>query len=238
MKAVAIIQARAGGTRLPGKVLQEIGDRTVLRHIVGRVECTGLPIVVAIPDTPENDRLAFDLSWKRPFSCWRGSEADVLSRFWGAAIGAGADYVVRITADCPFVDPRLVLSTLALAISRHSFARTDPALPRGLDVEAFPLHLLAEAATEATSPSDREHVCPWITRHRVCEMQPAPFAIPLGPRLRWTLDTPQDLAWFRQIATEIDVTPPHPTPEELLALLDRKPELRRTEADYARETAS
>lgn len=227
-----------GGTRLPGKVLLTIGGIPVIQHVVERVLRAVPHVVVAIPDTPGQGELRANLPSR--VNNYAGSESDVLARYWGAALQANADIIVRVTADCPFVDPYLITRVAALAVARHHYVRTDPRLPRGLDVEAFTIGELAEAMVSATG-SDREHVCPWMAR-RIPIPQYVDGGYPLPndgePRLRWTLDTTQDYDWFRRVAAEMDVTPPHPTPHELFDLLARKPELIYTEDTHEEAAAN
>lgn len=208
MTTVAIIQARMTSTRLPGKVLLEIGDRPALAWIVDAARrIAGVDrVVVATSDGPADDAVA---AWcaEAGVKCHRGSEADVLSRFALAARAERADIVMRLTADCPFLDP-MVAGQVLLLLNDPGIAYASnlapPSWPDGLDCEAFrAAHLLA-ADAEATRPTDREHVTPFIrnNRHRF----PAANVTSPLPGLsdeRWTLDTPEDLAFLRAVAERL-----------------------------------
>lgn len=211
MNVCAIIQARLTSTRLPGKVLRKFGKHEVLGHVVHRTWLAVPDLVVAIPDTPANDSLA---EWchdrlQAYVSLYRGPEQDVLARYWGAALKARADWIVRITADCPLIDPSEIRSVLASAVARNGYARNDPKLPRGRDVEAFSIAELADAVANAFTDEQREHVTPWIA------VPPLVFAAPGTKRQRWTLDTPEDAAWFDRLAQQVNTEPPHPTIREV-----------------------
>lgn len=205
MTSVAIVQARMGSSRLPGKVLMDIGDRSVLDLMLNRLRRAELDaVVVATSDTDQDDaieRACDDLD----VVCVRGSESDVLGRFMTAMDRFNTDDVVRITADCPFIDPAIVDEAVRLHrregadYTSNTLVRT---YPDGLDVEVLRAPVLEVAAREAQQTDEREHVTPFVYR------QPQRFAIrqltsgqPRFGRERWTLDTVEDLARLRDIAT-------------------------------------
>src|SRR5262249_27142400 len=134
----------------------------------------------------------------------RGSECDVLDRYARAARSSGADIVVRLTADCPFLDPQVVAETVrlrALADAAYASNTDPPTWPDGLDCEVLTAEALLAAAAEATRPSDREHVTPFVRRNRArfpAETLLAP--LPSLAKERWTLDTPEDLQFLSAIA--------------------------------------
>lgn len=207
MTSVAIVQARMGSSRLPGKVLMDIGGRSVLELLVSRLRRAEVDaVVVATSDTEQDDaiqRACEDLH----VVCVRGSESDVLERFTAAMDRFPADDIVRITADCPFIDPTIVDEAVRLH-QREGADYTSNTLvrtyPDGLDVEVLRASVLRTAAREAQQADEREHVTPFVYRH------PHRFAIrqlisgqPQLGRERWTLDTVDDLARLREIATLI-----------------------------------
>ena len=196
---VAILQARLGSTRLPGKVLMPILGRPMLAHLLHRVRQmeTADAIVVATSEKPQDDPIPTYLGEHHPdVVVFRGSETDVLSRFHGAASATDARVVVRITADNPLFDPvtadRLV-RLLPDGPFDYASNAVRPSFPRGVVAEAFTREALETAHAEATSAYDREHVTAFFYTH------PQRFA--LGrvdlPRdwshLRLTVDTPEDL---------------------------------------------
>lgn len=169
MKTVCIIQARTGSTRLPGKVLLPAPDgRPLLAVMLERVKQAKKldEIVVATTNAPEDDAiggvaLKAGVTWFTPPS--RLDANDVLGRYCSAAESTEADLIVRLTADCPLVDPDLIdLATTAPKEIRY--CRTNQRTPWGLDVEAFDFPLLALTHQQATRPSDREHVTHWMRR--------------------------------------------------------------------------
>lgn len=208
MRGVAIIQARMGSTRLPGKVLKPFGEKAVLEHVCRRAAAAG-NVCVAIPegDTELGDWLDSRGVWFAG-QVYRGPEQDVLGRYWGAALQSEADVIVRITADCPLVDPDAIRHVIARSVASDTYCRTDLQFPRGQDVEAFPIRLLAEAHWRA-GRDEREHVTTWMQRGD-------PPLKRSTPRMRWTLDTEEDYAWFCRLAQHVNTEPPHPTTEEVL----------------------
>lgn len=208
MKTVAIIQARMGSTRLPGKVMKTLCGRTVLAHVVSRVRACPLvdEVVVATTLSADDDAIAREAA-RCGVGVFRGSEEDVLSRYYHAAAERRADVVVRITSDCPLFDPKLLEEMLCRFLSRR---RNVPApdylsnslersYPRGLDAEIMTFDALAKAWREGTEPYQREHVTPYIYQH------PELFILENYGNLedlsfhRWTLDTDDDLRLIAKI---------------------------------------
>lgn len=205
-KPTAIIQARIGSTRLPGKVLLKIEGVSLLRRVVERVKLfPGIEqIVVAIPNTKANDPLG-EYVQGRGWNLYRGPEKDVLRRYCAAAAHFDADPIIRVTADQPFLDPsvlRLLLAVYAqggLDLVTNSIERT---YPLGLDAQVFSRKLLELADEQATLAHDREHVVPWmftapgIARGNVTAPDGGPGWF---KSVRWTVDTANDLKFARAV---------------------------------------
>lgn len=201
---VIIIQARMGSTRLPGKVLRTLADKTVLAHVIDRAKCVkdATEIVIATTAGAQDDAIANEAK-RLDVRVYRGSETDVLSRYYEAAAEARADTVVRITSDCPLIDPEVSSRVLQAFVAgqpcdyaSNTLVRT---FPRGLDTEAFSFESLALAHNEARSSHDREHVTPYlyVNRERFrCRSVVSDEPI---PDYRWTLDTPEDWELIRRI---------------------------------------
>ena len=203
MNVTAIVQARMGSTRLPGKVLMDLGGETALARVVtrlGRASRIG-ETVVATTVGVSDDAIAAECA-RLNVPCFRGSERDVLDRYLGAAQERGSELIVRITADCPLIDPALVDEVVAACIRKNidlSCNDVPRTFPRGLDVEVFTMGALCRVHRMARQPHHREHVTPVIYEN------PGIFRIysVKGDRdlshLRWTLDTPEDLKLLRAI---------------------------------------
>lgn len=202
-KTLAIVQARMSSTRLPGKVLKELGGRPLIGFMLERVKRAAEvhEIVLATSTDASDDELAATVR-ELGFGVFRGSLDDVLARFAGAAEGRGADVLVRLTGDCPLIDPALI--DRAVKHLRHQgldyVTNGEPAMyPDGLDVEAFTQAALQRAFVEARLPSEREHVTPYL------RVPAAGFrrgslagAVDLSA-LRWTVDHADDLAVVRAL---------------------------------------
>lgn len=201
---VAIVQARCGSARLPRKVLAPILGRPMLSWVAHRLRASRLinDIVIATTALPEDDEIV-SLCQSKRWACFRGSEMDVLDRYRGAAEAFGADVIVRITSDCPLIDPtvtdlvvaRFLASAPAVDYASNCQRRT---YPRGLDTEVFSMDALGRAAREDTLPEWREHVTPYL--YRTGQFQLADVMNPIDySGLRWTVDTPEDLTLVRTI---------------------------------------
>jgi len=203
VKITAIIQARMGSTRLPGKVLVDLAGETVLARVVRRMQRANLidTVLIATTVSPSDDRIVDEAS-RLNVDCFRGSEEDVLDRYWQASQKTLADAVVRVTSDCPLIDPSLVDATIQLFLDQQAdYASncTSRAYPRGLDVEICTVKVLRRAWEDAREPYEREHVTPFFYEHpelfRLAELK---SKIDYSSH-RWTLDTPDDLKLVRAI---------------------------------------
>lgn len=203
MTAVCVVQARMGSTRLPGKVLMALGESTVLAEVLRR--CALIPgidqVCCAVPEGSEDDPVA-EAAARAGAVVTRGSGPDVLARYARAARETGAAFVVRVTSDCPLLDPDLageVLDAVTAGEADYAANNMPPAFPHGLDCEAFTAEALFAAEAEATTSYEREHVTPWLR-----EGANIPRAGIPGPggdcvRQRWTLDWPEDLAFLQAL---------------------------------------
>lgn len=203
MTTAVIVQARMGSSRLPGKVMEQIEGRTVLEHVLER--CGAIKgcdkVVCAVPAADASKPL---LAVARACGAevFRGSEQDVLSRYLGAARQVGADIIMRVTSDCPLIDPDVCGAVLALRQSENAdyAANNMPrSFPHGLDCEAFTTAALAEADATTRDPYDREHVTPWLRRAPHLRRANYTSGNPALEANRWTLDYPEDLAFFRAV---------------------------------------
>jgi spore coat polysaccharide biosynthesis protein SpsF (cytidylyltransferase family) len=205
MKTVAIIQARMGSTRLPGKVLMDIGGKPMLQHVIERAQqIQGVDQVVVATTNKPDDVAIVELASRLNVATFGGDEQDVLGRFCHAAVIHGADAIVRLTGDCPLLDPAVSSFVLSVYLERVMPVEPDEYVsnvfpirtwPKGYDTEVFGLGPLLAAGREATLEWDREHVTPWIRRNR-------PTVNITNPRgnqahLRYAVDTAEDLSRVR-----------------------------------------
>jgi glutamate-1-semialdehyde aminotransferase/spore coat polysaccharide biosynthesis protein SpsF (cytidylyltransferase family) len=237
---VAVIQARMGSSRLPDKVLEPILDKPMLQHVVERVRRarTVDKVVVATTDRPADDAVEAFCRAHR-IDVFRGSEEDVLDRFYRASSAFGADIVVRITADCPLIDPivmdKVVIRALAGDHVDYVTNRLRYTYPDGLDVETVSFTALEKAWKEARLPADREHVTSYIRNPERFRMASVENETDLSPRnLRWTVDEPSDLQFVRSVYQRLGGNGNRFGLPEVLALLDREPDLARINAGGVR----
>ncbi len=230
MKTVAIIQARMGSTRLPGKVLADLGGKPVLAWVVRAARAAlGIDDVWVATSTESSSDPVANWCKVNGVHVHRGSENDALDRYVGAAKAGGAQIIVRLTADCPLLDAAVIAQTIRLrSVMGVDYASNidPPTWPDGLDCEVLTAQALFAAAAEATRSSDREHVTSFVRNNR--DRFSADTLISPLPGLtgeRWTLDTPEDLALLSALAKRL--SPDHPPSYlEVLAVLDREPQLR------------
>lgn len=234
MNTVAIVQARMGSTRLPGKVMMDLCGRTVLERVLERVKaCVLIDLVVVATTTKPADDVIKDLADKIDTPCFRGSEDDVLKRYYEAAKKYEADTVVRVTSDCPLIDPAL-LCGMVEAFNRmkergvkvdyltNALTRT---YPRGLDAEVFGMDALERAHREAAQAFEREHVTTYIRmRPEVFTLREVKSAQDLSG-YRWTLDTEDDFRLIQEIYKTLHKEGEIFGTMEVLELIKRRPEL-------------
>ena len=231
-----------GSSRLPGKVLKEIAGLTALGWIVRAAKVAGRidEVWVATSVDPRDDAIAVYCQ-KHDVHCHRGSEDDVLSRFAGVIAASKADVIVRLTADCPLHDPAVIDQVVRLrAMTGADYASNvdPPTWPDGLDCEVVTAKALLVADAEAALPYEREHVTPFVRNNRF-RFSSETLICPL-PKLgkeRWTLDNQEDLEFIREVAKRL---PEGKIPSylDVLAVLDRTPELRKINQDHTRNAGA
>lgn len=205
MKTVIIIQARMGSSRLPGKVLLSLEGKTILEHIISRLQRSQLADLVMVATSVKNiDQPIADLMSKVGIKCYRGDEHDVLSRYYFAAKEVGANTVVRCNGDCPLIDPDVVDKIISSYYDNNLNCDyvsniLEPTYPTGMHTEVFSFSALEKAYKEAIDPLEREHVTPYLYRNpnlfklsNVCISENLSWH-------RWTLDFPEDLILISRI---------------------------------------
>ncbi|WNC52870.1 MULTISPECIES: aminotransferase class III-fold pyridoxal phosphate-dependent enzyme [unclassified Thermosynechococcus] len=197
---IAIVQARMGSTRLPGKVMLKADGRPLIYFLLQRLRNTKLvdQIVVATGSQPENQKIV-DYVHGLGFCCEQGSEKDVLDRYYQVAKKYGAKTVIRVTADCPLIDPEIVDQVIDLFQSSSAdYCATSTRFADGLDVEVFTFQALETAWQAAYLPFDREHVSPYIRNSGKFRLRFLEPPIDLSS-CRWTVDEPEDYQIVRQV---------------------------------------
>ncbi len=228
MNIVAIVQARMSSSRLPNKVLLPLAGKTVLWHVIERLQhCQMLnKIVVATSIDLSDDAIA---KWclQNNINYYRGSLLDVLDRYYQAALIYQADVIVRITADCPMIDPVIVDEVIEgfLAGNYDAYSLSGD-FPDGLDCQVFRFEAIAKAWRDATLPSEREHVGPYIekTHPELFRLSGLQKFTGLAHH-RWTLDEPQDYDFLKAIFSKLYKKNKPFYAEDVLFLLGKEPKL-------------
>lgn len=229
-RVIAILQARMGSTRLPGKPLKTVFGRALLSFQLERLHRADTidKIIVATTTEPADAKIA-DLAHLENALVYKGSQEDVLDRYYQAAKLYEADIVVRITGDCPLIDPAIVDRTVTFFLDhypQYDYVSNTVKLtyPRGLDVEVFTFKALEKAHREAKLPYEREHVTPYLYQH------PEQFTVGSVEsdrdlsKHRWTVDTEEDFELISRLITALYPDNPDFTMEDLLAVLKEHPD--------------
>lgn len=231
MKVVAIIQARIGSTRLSGKIMKELCGKTVLEHVINRVKLArNIDEIIIATTIEENDDIVEKEAKKCGVTVFRGSEENVLSRYYFAAQRANADVVVRITSDCPLIDPEVTGDVINYYLEHNLDIVTNGGIdlkertyPRGLDTEVFSYNQLENAYLKATKQYQREHVTPYIY-----ENSTKVFYFKNNTDYsyyRWTLDTPEDYKLIKCIYERLYSGHHNFRWKDVLKLFDEDPSL-------------
>jgi spore coat polysaccharide biosynthesis protein SpsF len=236
----AIIQARTGSTRLPNKIFSDIVGKPLIWHIVNRIRaCKKVENIIIATTTNPLDDVIDKWGFKQNIRIFRGSETNVLDRFYQAAITFKSEGIVRITADDPFKDPQLIDSLVsffednALDFAYNNF---PPTFPEGLDTEVFSFTALEKAKSIAIDPFELEHVTQHFYRNPdIFKQANFPYRRDLS-ELRWTIDTEPDLIMAREIYKELYKEGDVFLMKDILNLLKRKPYLKEININVERST--
>jgi spore coat polysaccharide biosynthesis protein SpsF len=286
LNKLAVIQARMSSSRLPGKVLMDIAGQPMLKHVIERtMRAKMIDGIVIATTTDPSDNVLEQFCYKQGIPCYRGSLPDVLDRYYQAVLQFHADVIIRLTADCPLIDPNVIDLTVSAFLGKSNQDATVPSsarlnsssphtlpfdfianrlpppwkrtLPIGLDVEVCSFDALERAWSEAKKDYQREHVMPYLydgvsftTKNLTSGMEwyveqnttPRGFKIALlnhNPdygSLRWTVDTPNDIDFVRQVYAHLDGQAGFGW-QDVLALLERKPDLASINAEVKHKSA-
>lgn len=243
MRVVVVIQARMGSSRLPGKVLMTLFDQPVIQWVYERA--SRIPgvhdVVVATTAAATDDALA---GWceRHGMPVFRGSEHDVLDRYVRCAREHDADAVVRITADCPLLDPaesgRVVDAFLSAPLCDYASNTQPRTFPDGLDTEVISRNALEISGREAEDAYDREHVTPFVRRSRDRFPSESVICEPDAGDQRWTLDELRDFTFLSAVAERLRRRNLSGSMREILAIVAAEPELRALNAAVGQDTGA
>lgn len=234
-RVIAVIQARTGSSRLPGKTLKKICGKEMILLMLERLSHSKLidKIVVATTTNPKDDKL-YTLIRKNGFDVFRGSEIDCLDRHFQVGKLYNANYVCKITSDDPLIDPELTDKIIEYFLKNNEkFDYVSnvhpPTFPDGLDVEIFKMTALETAWKNAVKPDDREHTTTFIWSNP-SKFKIGNFENESGKNLflteRWTVDYPEDFAFVKAIYEELYCQNRLFLTNDILNLLENKPEIK------------
>jgi spore coat polysaccharide biosynthesis protein SpsF len=229
-----------GSSRLSGKVLEDLAGHSVLFHVLKRCQMVPGIDVVCCATTEDKSCDAIAVTAEEcGAAVYRGSEQDVLDRYYRAAREIGCEVVMRVTSDCPLIDPEICGRVLRLREDEnadYACNNMPPSWPHGLDCEAFTFAALEAGHASAKDPYEREHVTPWLKQRS--DLRRVNLAGPGGgaARNRWTLDYPEDLEFFRALFARLPDWPIVPTMNEVLGVIDRYPDIATINKDRAPST--
>ena len=230
MKILAIIQARMGSTRLPGKIMKEVNGKPLLLYQLERVKKSKLidKIVIATTTTKKDD-LIINFCEQYNVDCYRGSEEDVLARYYEASQQFGGEVIVRLTSDCPIIDPSIIDKTIKYYIDNLPYYdyvsnTIERTYPRGMDVEVFSIKALRKAFLESKLKADREHGTAY--------MYSKAYKLNIGSvsnnldlsKHRWTVDTIEDFKLIETILHNLNIENRMFKMEDVINLLDNNPD--------------
>jgi spore coat polysaccharide biosynthesis protein SpsF len=226
MRTEIFVQARMGSTRLPGKVLKPVLNKPLLGYLIERLQdAKEVDEIVVLTTIESQDDQIETFCQKFKIPCFRGSQENVLERYYQAAQLRNVDLIIRITADCPLIDPAIIDQLVRLY--KNEFPRYDyisnglkRTFPRGLDVEVFSFEALKKTFEAASSMSQKEHVTPFIYQHPELFKLRNVEHIPSLQNYRWTVDTPEDFELIRLILEHLYPIQPKFRLNDILNLLE------------------
>jgi len=238
MSIIAVIQARFGATRLPGKVLKIIEGKTVLEHVINRVKAAKkLDGIIVATTVKKEDLEIVKLCANLGISVFCGSENDVLDRYYQTARLFEAEHIIRITSDCPLIDPNVIEKVIELYFQKKAdyASNTMPeTFPDGLDTEVFSFKTLKIAWRNATLSSEREHVTPYIRKNsNIFKLVNFKSNINLNDK-RWTLDEPEDFEFIKIIYKKLYSEDSLFGMKKILDFLKKYPEIEEINKDIIR----
>ena len=237
-KITAIIQARTGSNRFPKKMLHKIDNETMIWHVINRIKnVKSIQQIVLVTTEREEDQKLLEIAKKSEINGFVGKEIDVLDRFFQCAKKFDADPIIRITGDCPLIDPFLIEKMIQFFVENkfdYISNRIEPTFPDGLDTEIFTFHAIEKAKLNARLKSDLEHVTPYITKN------PELFKIfdfknnKNLSEMRWCVDEKEDLEFVKKIYDELNPKIIF-SMDEILNVIKKDPKLLKINAGKIRD---
>lgn len=244
MRIEIYVQARMGSTRLPGKVMMPVLGKPLLGYLIERLKrVQGASAIAVLTTTNLLDDVIDTYCKDIGMLCYRGPEEDVLARYRQVAIERKPDAIVRITGDCPLIDPEEV--DKAIKVFKDAYPLYDyvsncieRTYPRGLDTEIFSLGALEHAFQEGTVPYEREHVTPFLYLHpELFSIKNVDSQESLGVH-RWTVDTPEDFLLVQTILENVYPDNPKFQMRDVVNFLTQHPEVMKINAHIQQKTLS
>lgn len=240
MKIIAVTQARYGSTRLPAKVLKEVGNETLLDVHLNRLSKAKNISKLIVATTVEPQSYVIEgIAHAHGLDCYKGSIDNVLERFYEAVVSENPDYIVRITSDCPLIDPKVVDKVIEKCVNNNYDYCSNtlfPTFPDGVDVEVFKFSSLKRAYEEATLKSDKEHVTPYIWRNSTAKggslfrsynyTNPVDFS-----SYRITVDTQEDFDVIKELIEALGTEQDWKT---YISYLDSHPDIKDKNSNHTR----
>jgi spore coat polysaccharide biosynthesis protein SpsF (cytidylyltransferase family) len=242
MHVLAVLQARMSSTRLPGKVLKNIlGKSMIMWQIEREMRVSLIDKIVVATSTDYSDDILAEVLEKNDVSVYRGSLNNVLDRYYSVATLYNPDHVVRITGDCPLVDPDVINKVILEHIEHDADYTTNcspPSWPDGLDVEVMKMSTLKKTWEESELPSELEHVTPFIRRHpNRFKIHNVVSDIDLS-ELRWTVDEKEDFEFVKDIYENLHFINSNFKTKDILDYLKNNPEKSNINSKYTRNKGS
>lgn len=240
-KIICIIQARRGSSRLPDKILRPLGGTPVLAHVIRRAKAAQMvrQVVVAVPNEDASDALT-DIADAEGALWFKGSETDVLSRYYHAAVyeaeksGQQADYIIRVTSDCPLLSPQVLDGMITDALQNKANYAGAGHFPHGLDCELCSFTLLKQAHVQATNPHDREHVTLWMKRQTDIKKHTLMADKNYHADNRWVLDYPEDYDFLKALFDAMGADILTASWQQIIDFINARPALRALNAEQVK----
>lgn len=242
MNVVMIIQARMSSTRLPGKILKKVLDKTLLEYQIERVSrCQLVDRIVIATTVNPRDQSIIDLCEKLNISYFQGSELDVLDRYYHTAKLYSAEVIVRITSDCPLIDPEIIDQIIQFYLTfypQYDYVSNclQRTYPRGMDTEVFSFSALEKAFLKGQQLHEREHVTPFIYNpQNNYKIQNIAYTENQS-HYRWTVDTIEDFTLIEKMIISFYPSYPNFTLKDCLNLLQKYPEWSKINSHIAQKS--